>query len=60
MPVLYVSMTSPHAQELKRHGVELSGPAAKLLRCGTDGQWGSNVERDMLNALGKGGLQTAA
>ena len=40
-------------KELKQHGVDLQGPAAKLLNAGTKGKHPGNISRDIARQLGK-------
>ena len=41
------------SEEMKRHGVELAGPAAKLSKAGKEGEYVSNIERDMIRSLNR-------
>ena len=47
-------------KELAQHGLGLSGTAEHLRRAGTSGKWASNVERDMVRALKRDGLDMVA
>jgi len=40
-------------EELKFHGVEMSGPALRLQRAGNEGSWKHNLSRDFLRKVNK-------